>query len=139
MRQRRQIAGSPKGALLRDKSGHTFVQHIHHGLHRLQADTGKSFYKVIDPQKHDPSGNIFAKGISCTYRMGNDQIFLEGLALVLRNHHITEFAESGSNSVHDLFLFHQLIHDLPGCKDLALCFLRQFNFGMPPADGCDLI
>ena len=78
MRQRRQVAGSSQRTFLWNKGSYSFIQHIYHGLHRLQTDSGKAFHQVIDPQKHDPSGNIFSKGISCAYRMGNDQIFLEG-------------------------------------------------------------
>ena len=71
--------------------------------------------------------------------MSNDQVFLEGLALVLGDYHITEFPKSGSDSIHYLLLLDQLVHHFSRLDYLLLCFLGQFYLGMSPTNGCNLV
>ena len=56
--------------------------------------------------------------------MGDDQVLLQQLALILGNDHIAELTEASGDPVYDLSLLHQLVDHLSGGQDLFSALIR---------------
>ena len=137
--QRSQVAGSAQGSLLRDERGNALVQHVNHGLHGLQTDTGEALGKVIHTKKHDASCHILRERIAAAYCVGDDQISLKLCALILADNNIAELAETGGDTVYGLLLCNQFIDNLSGFQNLVSALFGKLYKRVVAAHSCNLI
>ena len=137
--QRSQVAGSTQGTLLRDERGNTLVQHVNHGLHGLQTDTGEALGKVIHTKKQHASCHVLRERIAGADCVRDNQVLLQVLALLAGDDNITELTETGGDAVYGLLLIQELIDNLSGFQNLASALFGKLYKRVVAAYGCNLI
>ena len=71
--------------------------------------------------------------------MGHNDIFLKLHTVFFGYDYITEFAETGGDTIYDLLPFYKIVNDLSGSTDALHGLFVQFYGSMKTADCCQFI
>jgi len=106
--QRGEIAARAERSLLRDDRMHARVQHPDQQIERAGPDAGIATGERVGPHQHDrPHGGRIER-IAHADRVALDDVALEQLDLLARDHPVLERAEAGRDAVHDAPLVQQV-------------------------------